>query len=288
MIDDTDFLPPDDYPPLGESGDYSDPDGTRWSTNEELLEGRTRDGRMARLRSQQLYMPWDKHIPGGPDSPDDKLRSPLAELNFQADLETLQSLRIVESFHLDMVMMASRVLRGGEPLGGMRVDQALRLGQYSARELPKVAMLRRQVMQESANRACEKDIREAFIWDRAHAVVANTLLALDKQFTEVGFGSWMPFRFPDQWLMFCGVMRRVLAANGLIHTKDPDVYRRLLEETPYVRAEEDEGPHGKLKLPRNWSNIWTNRGARNMQELYDRMRVEVYNKLPQQKRQWER
>ncbi|MBK8205871.1 MAG: hypothetical protein IPK87_03635 [Planctomycetes bacterium] len=292
MLEDAEFLPADSYPaderpPLGESGDFADPDGTRWSTNEELIEGRTRDGRLARLRSHLLYMPWEKPIPGGPDTADDKLRAPLAELIFQADLEALQSLRMVESFHLDMVTMASGVLRGGEPPGGMRTDQVLRLGQYSAREVPKVAMMRRALMQESAKRACEKDIRDAFMWDRAHAVVANTLLAMDKQFTEVGFGSWMPFRFPDQWLMFCGVMRRVLAANGLIHAKNPDVYRRLLEETPFVKAEEDEGVRGKLKLPHNWSSLWTNRGAQSMQELYERMSVEIYNKLPQQKRQWE-
>ncbi|MBE7493175.1 MAG: hypothetical protein HS108_15650 [Planctomycetes bacterium] len=34
-----------------------------------------------------------------------------------------------------------------------------------------------------------------------------------RKFCKLGFGNWMPFRFLDQWLMFCGVLNWVLAAH---------------------------------------------------------------------------
>ena len=74
-----------------------------------------------------------------------------------------------------------------------------------------------------------------------------------RSFDKLGFGAWMPFRFPDQWLMFCSVMQRVLAANGLIHSSHPEIYRRLLEETPPVDWPEgilDTGSESKNSRPR--------------------------------------
>jgi hypothetical protein len=104
------------------------------------------------------------------------------------------------------------------------------------------------------------DKRQAFLEDRAVAVVKQTLLALDDRFIRVGFGAWMPFRYADQWLMFCGVMSRVLAANGLVHSENPEAYRKILEETPPV---EDQQPH----TPESWATCWSNRGARTINEL---------------------
>ena len=50
-------------------------------------------------------------------------------------------------------------------------------------------------------------------------MVASTLLHLDDEFDEVGFGSWMPFRYPDQWLMFVGVMTGLFFMNAAGSTK---------------------------------------------------------------------
>jgi hypothetical protein len=83
----------------------------------------------------------------------------------------------------------------------------------------------------------------------------------------------MPFRFPDQWLMFCGVMRRVLAANGLIHPENPDDYRHFLEETPYVRADEDEGPGELPKMPQGWASCYRLRTIQSMQEAYNLLQL---------------
>lgn len=115
-----------------------------------------------------------------------------------------------------------------------RVVNMLALSLQAAKLLVAVSAARAEFVRGLLERASARDKREEFMEDRAVAVVKETLLALDEQFEDVGFGSWMPFRYPDQWLMFCGVMLRVLAANNLIHAKDPDVYRRLLQETPSV------------------------------------------------------
>jgi len=129
----------------------------------------------------------------------------------------------------------------------------------------------------------KQDLKEAFMWDRAHAVVAATLLHLDEEFQEVGFGSWMPFRYPDQWLMFCGIMKRVLAANGLIYAEHADTYRRLLDD-----AEPVADPIGDIderiewwNTPENWSTCWTNRGALNMDVLRQRLMDEVWDPTTQ-------
>jgi hypothetical protein len=104
------------------------------------------------------------------------------------------------------------------------------------------------------------------------------LLHLDEQFRDVGFGSWMPFRFPDQWLAFCGIMRRVLAANGLIHSRHADVYRKLLDETPAVEIEGEIEDRIKMtRTPINPARCWENRGAENMTELDKRLWHEVDN-----------
>lgn len=166
----------------------------------------------------------------------------------------------------------------------IKPEQVLALGERCARLLVTLSEKRAEVAHKLVEQSKAVDIKTSFMWNRAHGVVAATLLHMDETFDALGFGAYMPFRFPDQWLMFCGVMQRVLAANGLIHSKNADVYRRLLEETPPV-----EWPEGmetvqervkKLKTPENWSRCWINRGARTMDELKERLEKEVWNKSP--------
>lgn len=130
--------------------------------------------------------------------------------------------------------------------------------------------------------ATQKDKRQLFLEDRAHAVIASLLMHLDEEFEEVGFGGWMPFRFPDQWLMFCGIMKKVLAANGLIHSKHADTYRRLLDETPPVEVKGSvQDRKDWWNTPENWSTCWTNRGALNLKILKQRLMDEVWDPTTQ-------
>lgn len=173
---------------------------------------------------------------------------------------------------------------GGSGKGGkVTRSQAAGMIQQGCALILKAAPLRREVLTRLIRATKQLSLKEAFYWDRAHAVVAATLLSLDKEFREVGFGSWMPFRYPDQWLMFCGLLRKVLAANGLIHAKDPEQYRRLLEETEPVEPEiKDTQERIKWwKTPENWSTLWLNRGARDMPELYRRLMDEVWDPTTQ-------
>lgn len=150
-----------------------------------------------------------------------------------------------------------------------RVVSFLALYMQVLKNLLEIAKDRAGFARELIQRASKRDIRRTFIEDRAVGVVRETLLELDKTFKDVGFGSWMPFRFPDQWLMFTGVMRRVLAANGLIAAKHADVYRRLLQETPPVIP-----PLDKLPTPRSWGFSGRTREVPNMAELLKLSREE--------------
>jgi hypothetical protein len=108
--------------------------------------------------------------------------------------------------------------------------------------------------------------------------VASLLLHLDEEFREVGFGSWMPFRYPDQWLMFCGLLKKVLAANGLMYAEHADTYRRLLDETPVADPHPADFDERKKwwETPKNWAKAYSNRGASNMEELRKRLLNEVW------------
>ena len=130
--------------------------------------------------------------------------------------------------------------------------------------LQRVVALRVKLARRAAKLAAQRDLRVDFLHDRAHAVVRDTLLHLDKKFWDVGFGGWMPFRFPDQWLMFVGVLRRVLAANGLIHSPHAQVYRKLLEDTPYPHDESRE-----QVPPEIWSTVHSYQVPRTMDELIE-------------------
>ena len=96
-------------------------------------------------------------------------------------------------------------------------------------------------------------------------MVKNTLLHLDEGFKDVGFAGWMPFRYADQWLMFCGIMQRVLAANGLIHSEHAEVYRKLLEETPAPIEPQ-------TKTPQRIARTHMTRGCPTMADLKRRLK----------------
>jgi hypothetical protein len=157
------------------------------------------------------------------------------------------------------------------------LEKVIVAGQRAGKNLIKLAARRTIVANLLIKLVSEQDKRTAFMWDRAHGVVAGTLLHLDKHFEDAGFGAWMPFRFPDQWLMFCGVLRRVLAANGLIHSQHADVYRRLLDETPPVDYDGPIEQRIKSTVPKNWGRCWRNRGANNMAVLKQRLHEEYWN-----------
>ena len=108
---------------------------------------------------------------------------------------------------------------GAERRGGqahatpLRLDQAILIGERGSKLLMNASAKRTEIAHKLVDLALKLDTRKSFMQDRAIAVIYATLLHLDKSFSEIGFGSWMPFRFPDQWLSFCGVMTRVLAAK---------------------------------------------------------------------------
>ena len=137
------------------------------------------------------------------------------------------------------------------------------LAERAARALPKISAARVAVLRQIAKLAAVMDTRAAFLHDRAHAVVADTLFAMDEAFEQVGFGSWMPFRYPDQWLIFTGLLSRVLAANGLIGAKNAAVYRRLLEETPPVERAE-----GEAEPPKGIAQCHENQPVKALDELW--------------------
>jgi hypothetical protein len=161
--------------------------------------------------------------------------------------------------------------------------QASSLIHHGCRLIKSVTEQRAEVFKRLIKHAMQQELKEAFYWDRAHAVVAATLLHLDDTFEDVGFGSWMPFRFPDQWMMFCGTMRRVLAANGLLHADQPDQYRKLLEETEYPdpKIKNIDERIKWWKTPQNWSTLWRFRGADNLEVLKQRLNDEVWDPTTQ-------
>lgn len=165
---------------------------------------------------------------------------------------------------------------GKLPASQIPLEKLLPLAEKGARLIVMASAKRAELAHILADQAFGLDTRKLFLQDRAVAVVYATLLHLDEQFRDVGFGSWMPFRFPDQWLAFCGIMRRVLAANGLIHSKHADTYRKLLDETPPVEIEGEIEDRIKLtRTPINPARCWENRGAETMADLAERLWHEV-------------
>jgi hypothetical protein len=154
----------------------------------------------------------------------------------------------------------------------------LAMAERGCKLLLAVSPVRAEVARELIDMSMGLETKHSFMWDRAHAVIYATLLHMDEHFQELGFGSWMPFRFPDQWLSFCGIMTRVLAANGLIHSKYADVYRKLLDETPPVNFEGTIDERIKeSRTPHNIAQCKWNQGAYTMSELKHRLQSEVWD-----------
>jgi hypothetical protein len=166
--------------------------------------------------------------------------------------------------------------------------QMITIGERGTRLLLSISDERAEVEHKLIDLASRCDERETFMQDRAHAVIYGLLLHLDEQFKEVGFGSWMPFRFPDQWLSFCGVLRRVLAANGLIHSKYADVYRKLLDETPPVELPGTlQDRIRESRTPNNIAQCKSNQGAYTMSELKTRLWKEIWGPRDRFDKGWE-
>ena len=169
----------------------------------------------------------------------------------------------------------SRASCAHESLHDLPIEKLTVAATRAATALAAIATKRRIVAGLLIDATNKEDVRTAFIRDRAHAVVEGTLLYLDKHFVDAGFGAWMPFRFPDQWLMFCGVMRRILAANGLLHSQHASIYRRLLDETPPVDFDGTIDERIERIVPKNWGKCWRNRGANDMCHLKLRLYFEA-------------
>lgn len=247
-------------------------------SEEELLAGRTRDGGRPALHSHKLYPPHDKPLPGDPS--DKPFQADLQAVRQQIDTKAETDLNEVIEYNQLMMRRSKALVEGGDAPKDVKAETCLRIGAGCARSLPRAIEQRRKLQHTIADRAVELDVRRGFMEDRAHAVVANTLLELDESFREVGFGSWMPFRYPDQWLMFCGLLQRVLAANGLIHSTDPDVYRRLLDETPPVESNGFKYPKKPGHTPHNAASCWTNRGSPHLDDLRSRLQEAAWEERP--------
>ena len=275
-------------------------------TPEDYLRGVMPDGTRPPLISRRLYDLWHKPLPGAHDPQ----RDTLDKIARDADFQHLGNLDYACEFLREVIAdgkaeLARRRLEQPRPEGrgdypesnvcssspglpagadsARGADKTPRVGPATraisvlaaalraAKLLPEISALRAAFIRGMLERAAIRDKRAEFIEDRAVAVVKQTLLALDDQFSDVGFGSWMPFRYPDQWLMFCGVMLRVLAANGLVHSKHADVYRRLLEETPPVEKPGPRTPDvGQVVTPQSWSRSERAREVQNLAALFAR------------------
>jgi hypothetical protein len=261
-------------PHIGTTKGLRTPDGTPFPTLEELAAGEMANGSPVTLHSKLLNERHPDPIPG-----DKTFESPFAkdrlDLVRRVDLECAELFKQALTLKQTLFAEAMKVLRGEDIAAQVKPDLILRLGVRCAETVPRTTKAWREHMSQAADRAVETDERRAFMENRAVAVVLHTLLAMDQKFIDVGFGAWMPFRYPDQWLLFCNLLQKVLAANGLIHAKNPDTYRRLLEETPPVESDDFQGPNPG-RMPYNWARCWTNRGATTMQELYERCMEEVW------------
>jgi hypothetical protein len=175
-----------------------------------------------------------------------------------------------------------------KPLQPLSRTQRIVMGERGAKLLAKVSVDREKVALELIDSASVLDDRKDFMEDRAVALVHGLLLHLDKHYRDLGFGAWMPFRWPDQWLSFCGLLSRVLAANGLIHAKHADTYRRLLDETPPVELKGTVKDRVKeSRTPNNIAKCKSNQGAYTMSELKTRLQTEIWGPRDEFAQQWE-
>ena len=217
--------------------------------------------------------PAQKHEP----APDDPVVIP--DPPFNPDPQDVERTAQVEAEKLSVTKQVLRGPRRRTPctmsLRDLPIEKLAVAAQRASMNLADLAMKRRIIAELLIDATNKEDVRTAFIRDRAHAVVEGTLLYLDKHFVDAGFGAWMPFRFPDQWLMFCGVMRRILAANGLLHSQHAEIYRQLMDHTPAVDYDGTIDERIQRIVPRNWGKCWRNRGANDMCHLKLRLFFEL-------------
>ena len=206
----------------------------------------------------KVYVPKDPGDPG-PDETERALR------------ETQAHEHALEAAGLDESSSRARKRAADQPRHDFSVlppEKVLVMAERCSRNLAVLGAKRAEVAHRVIEAAMALDTRKSFLQNRAVAVVYATLLHLEDGFREVGFGSWMPFRYPDQWLRFCGIMQRVLAANGLIHSRNAETYRKLLDETPPVEQKDDIDERiQKARTPANMAMCARNQGAETMAEL---------------------
>jgi hypothetical protein len=137
----------------------------------------------------------------------------------------------------------------------------------AAKDLPKLSAELRDLESKLLPAEAEIKLKQEFYFDRAFCVVNDMLNSMDTAYKQLGFGQWMPFRFPDQWLMFTGILNRVLAAHGLMPSGNAAVYRKLLDNTdPISPASADAG------APKSYGLCFRNREYKNIQHMLDRMK----------------
>ncbi|MBX3459429.1 MAG: hypothetical protein KF696_05580 [Planctomycetes bacterium] len=177
---------------------------------------------------------------GWAEDPQKRLPRPLRDkdnASLQAELlavdeQMLEDYAILKRVHFKVVAQAEKAIDEGadEKL----LHQHVRRFQMSSNQLKHLIPTHGELAKKIATANGKRGIKQDFMHERAVKVVEGVLFEMDKAYEDEGFGAWMPFAFPDQWIMFTGAMSRVLAANGLLHAKNPEQYRRFFEETPFV------------------------------------------------------
>jgi hypothetical protein len=143
--------------------------------------------------------------------------------------------------------------------------QLIAIGLQGSKLLASIAGQIEELTGELVELAQTNEIREAFLEDRAVAVVKGTLMHLDKHFEDVGFGAWM----------------------RLIHAKYADAYRKVLDETPPVELEGTVKERvAETRTPNNPAQCKWNQGAYTMSELKKRLREEVWTPKEKHEKEW--
>ena len=151
-------------------------------------------------------------------------------------------------------------------LGNRDLMYLMRCGATGASMLTKFTAERMKVVRELMVATRKSNRKLEFFGDRAHAIVRGAMLELDHAFLDVGFGGWMPFRFPDQYLIFTSVMRKILAANGLICPKGPNHWMKFIKETPEVPREK-EFPQAPIEMLPSWCVSKKDKEIKTFEEL---------------------
>lgn len=152
------------------------------------------------------------------------------------------------------------------------IAMAQRSGRELARISPELLKLDTELPQEEADAALKSEI----YLDRAISIVTDTMTAMDTAYGELGFGNWMPFRFFDQWIIFCGLFQRILAANGLMHSDNPECYRRIIDETPPITplskdCYREAKSHKAIRPPKSMGYMYRAREWKDFNEILQRV-----------------